>query len=285
MVETIADAEPFLRGLVDTFKSKVSSAFQTYKNTVTDAENAAIPILSQGPLAASNYLASHPVYVVAYSPNLLNLLSEIRDNAIASYSNKFSNALVLYNTVRTNASLDFTQVINDSYTEFNDAISTANITDENFAEKYETYSGQLTSFLDEITSQRDAFDDQSYSRFLDAFNSKRSEANRAISDFISNRPIIRFTGKFIPPADGIVYDSDNTFSFELENVGGAEWTGTITLKVRDEYWKEVSSDPVSVSPLAPGSKNTYSVSVYIPKVMQVTDKTTGELVERNFGKT
>jgi len=200
-------------------------------------------------------------------------------------SNKFSNALVLYNTVRTNASLDFTQVINDSYTEFNDAISTANITDENFAEKYETYSGQLTSFLDEITSQRDAFDDQSYSRFLDAFNSKRSEANRAISDFISNRPIIRFTGKFIPPADGIVYDSDNTFSFELENVGGAEWTGTITLKVRDEYWKEVSSDPVSVSPLAPGSKNTYSVSVYIPKVMQVTDKTTGELVERNFGKT
>jgi len=415
MAQKITDCGPFLDGLFASFTQSVTAAKDKYLNDIAIADNyyqgkfvGVIPAVSQ-------YLIDHPVISVAYSKAFLSLLAETKAAAISVSGNILSEAQIGYDTMRSNANLDYSEAVSRAYDEFNFALSSAYIVDATFDIKYKSLAGdtvlvtdgnlvsiksfdgkylgvgcvsdlvtdvfaksdvvidcnrfyrvvlddgkvtirafngkylsalsvgvlsasadyvgdhekfivtdlgggissfsgfggefvrvdtsnskvvmgsgvsgesdkfiftpiefksKMTVFMDTITSVVDAATTTSYDGFSIAYKNSRSQLNDVIKPFILERSVIRFTGVGKKPVSGIVYDDDNVFEFEIENVGKLAWSGSVSLKVKDQYQKSVLSKSVSVGSLAPGSKRSIVVPIYIPK----KDPTTGY----NFGST
>ena len=106
--------------------------------------------------------------------------------------------------------------------------------------------------------------------FTAADNAIKIALSGVLRSFVYNRPIVRFTGSGHKPVNGIVFDDVNSFGFEIENIGKVLWQGKVSLKVKDQYQKSITSSSVQVSSLLPGEKRMISMSVSIPKVDPVT---------------
>ncbi len=414
MVQKITDVGPFLEGLLSTFKQSVTAAKDKYLQDMAAADNYYKSKLPSVVPAASQYLVDHPVVAVAYSKEFLALLSGTKDAAVASAGNVLSEAQIGYDTMRTNANLDYSNAVSRAYDEFNFALSSAYIVDATFDSKYRAIAGDtvtvedkklvsikasngmylgvgcahnpsgskavianslavveceqfgfddlgdnkcsllarngkylsvaggagsavvasadyvgdhetftyvdmgdgttafvvfdginymraenggggavitgagaanpgdrfvvtplafkslMTEFMDSVVAEIDAATQASYDNYSMAYKDSRTSLNDVVKTFILDRPVVRFTGVGQKPVAGILLDSDNSFTFEIENVGKLAWSGNVALKVKDQYNKSIISNPVSVSTLAPGSKRSIEITVYIPKKDPIT---------------
>ena len=132
------------------------------------------------------------------------------------------------------------------------------------------YKSFMTKATDELSAAIEAGSQLAYDNFSLAHKKIETQLDEIVTAFVTDRPIIRFTGNVVKPADGIVFDANNNFSVNLQNIGNKPWTGKMAIKVKDQYNKSIESSKVQVPTLAPGAITDVSLPIYVPKEDPVT---------------
>jgi hypothetical protein len=132
------------------------------------------------------------------------------------------------------------------------------------------YKSYMTKATDELSAAIEAGSQLAYDNFSLAHKKIETQLDEIVTAFVTDRPIIRFTGNVVKPADGIVFDANNNFSVKIQNIGNKPWTGKMAIKVKDQYNKSIESSKVQVPILAPGAITDVSLPIYVPKEDPVT---------------
>ena len=132
------------------------------------------------------------------------------------------------------------------------------------------YKSYMTLAMDELSAAIEAGSQLAYDNFSIAHKKIETQLDEIVTAFVTDRPIIRFTGNVVKPADGIVFDANNNFSVKIQNIGNKPWTGKMSIKVKDQYNKSIESSKVQVPTLASGASTDVSLPIYVPKEDPVT---------------
>jgi hypothetical protein len=132
------------------------------------------------------------------------------------------------------------------------------------------YKSYMTKTMDELSASIEAGSQLAYDNFSLAHKNIETQLDTIVTAFVTDRPIIRFTGNVVKPTDGIVFDANNNFSVKIQNIGNKPWTGKMAIAVKDQYNKRIESSKVQVPILASGASTDVSLSIYVPKEDPVT---------------
>jgi hypothetical protein len=193
---------------------------------------------------AQPYIDNHPINSnvdnSAYRDSVSVLSSGVR-GVVGKYIN---DALVGFNTRVQNAGIDF-----NASSPSDDDISS-------LSESIQSYSDQLQPFIDDVLSRVDSL----------------------VENAAFNRSLLRPTGNRVIPI--IKFDSPNTFTYEVKNVGTKPWSGYLCIVLTDEYKNSINefSAPPIISTAEPGETTILSRDVLVPKTLYVNNK------PRSWGK-
>jgi len=132
------------------------------------------------------------------------------------------------------------------------------------------YKSYMTKAMDELSAAIEAGSQLAYDNFSIAHKKIETQLDDIVTAFVTDRPIIRFTGNVVKPSEGIVFDSNNNFTVKIQNIGNKPWTGKMAIAVKDQYNKRIESSKVQVPTLASGASTDVSLSIYVPKEDPVT---------------
>lgn len=123
------------------FTILINNARTAFVSAMAAADAAGRDGISQAVAKMNEYFVAHPVTYVAYSQDLLTLLSETKYAALTVAENHLSTSQVAYDSMVNNANIDYSRAVNRAYDIFNSSISNAYIKDKDFNAAYNEFAG------------------------------------------------------------------------------------------------------------------------------------------------